>query len=214
MLEFRGKVLFMGFGAVARCAVPILVKHIGVPPDNVTIMDFDDAAEEAACEWVARGYKFVKDRVTRDNLTTLLGQHVGRGDLVIDLAWNIDCCELLDWCHTRGVLYVNTSVEVWDPYQGADKKHPTEKTLYWRHMNVRRLRASWSEPGPTAVLEHGANPGLISHWTKQGLIDVGKAVLDERRATGEQAERIRDSLKSRQFNQLARHLGVKVIHCS
>jgi len=64
------------------------------------------------------------------------------------------------------------------------------------------------------VLEHGANPGLISHWTKQGLIDVGKAVLDERRVVGEQAERVRDALKARQFNQLARHLGVKVIHCS
>ena len=26
-----------------------------------------------------------------------------------------------------------------------------------------------AQPGPTAVLEHGANPGLISHFTKQGL---------------------------------------------
>ena len=32
MLEFRGKVLFMGFGAVAHCALPILVKHIRVRP--------------------------------------------------------------------------------------------------------------------------------------------------------------------------------------
>jgi homospermidine synthase len=214
MVEFRGKVLFMGFGAVAHCALPILVKHIRVPPGNITIMDFDDSAAAAAQEWVARGCKFVKDRVTRENLSTLLGQYVGRGDLLIDLAWNIDCCVLLDWCHTRGVLYLNTSVEVWDPYDGTEKKHPTEKTLYWRHMNVRRLKASWSQPGPTAVLEHGANPGLISHWTKQGLIDVGKAVLDERRAFGETAERIRDALKTQQFNQLARNLGVKVIHCS
>ncbi len=214
MLEFRGKVLFMGFGAVARCALPILFKHLRVPLENVTILDFDDAAKPKAQEWIARGCNFVQDRITQDNLALLLDQHVGCGDLLIDLAWNIDCCVLLDWCHARGVLYVNTSVEVWDPYLGADKKHPTEKTLYWRHMKVRALKASWSEPGPTAVLEHGANPGLISHWTKQGLIDVGQAVLEERRVAGETAERIRDALKARQFNQLARHLGVKVLHCS
>jgi len=31
------------------------------------------------------------------------------------------------------------------------------------------MTALWSEPGPTAVLEHGANPGLISHFTKHAL---------------------------------------------
>ncbi len=30
MLEFNKRVLFVGFGAVARCTLPILVKHAGV----------------------------------------------------------------------------------------------------------------------------------------------------------------------------------------
>jgi homospermidine synthase len=214
MIEFRGRVLLMGFGAVARCTLPILFKHVQVPPESVTIMDFDNAAGAAAREWVARGAKFVRDRVTQQNLGSLLGKHLGPGDLLIDLAWNIDCCELLAWCHEHGVLYINTSVEIWDPYQDADKKHPTEKTLYWRHMNVRRLRASWSHPGPTAVLEHGANPGLISHWTKLGLIDIGETLLADQRVAGEEAAKLRDLLDRRQFNELARQLGVKVIHCS
>jgi homospermidine synthase len=214
MIDFRGKVLLMGFGAVARCTLPILFKHLRVPPQNITVMDFDDAAADAAREWVERGCRFVKDRVTRENLGTLLAQHVGQGDLLIDLAWNIDCCKLLKWCHDRGVLYLNTSVEVWDPYQDAARQHPTQKTLYWRHMNVRRLKASWSTPGPTAVLEHGANPGLISHWTKLGLVDIGETLLADKRVGGEAAERLRDLLQRRQFNQLAQQLGVKVIHCS
>jgi homospermidine synthase len=81
-------------------------------------------------------------------------------------------------------------------------------------MNVRRLKANWSQPGPTAVLEHGANPGLISHWTKQGLIDIGQAMLTDRRATGEAADRLKDLIQARKFNLLAQQLGVKVIHCS
>ena len=46
-------------------------------------------------------------------------------------------------------------------------------------MRLRDRLASWEEPGPTAVLEHGANPGLISHFTKQGLMDIAEAVLSD-----------------------------------
>ena len=141
-------------------------------------------------------------------------KHVSAGELVIDLAWNIDCCEILKWCHDHGVLYVNTSVEVWDPYTGGVNKHPTTPTLYWRHMNVRRMTQSWPQPGPTAVLEHGANAGLISHWTKQGLLDIGRRMLDDKKATGRDAEEIAQLIADRSFNRLAMNLGVKVIHCS
>lgn len=214
MLEFHGKVLLLGFGAVSRCTLPILLQHLRIHPSNITIMDFDEAAERAAQDWISRGCRFVKNRVAEDNLAGVLSQYVGPGDIIIDLAWNIDCCELLDWCHRNGVLYLNTSVEVWNPYWDSGHQHPTERTLYWRHMNVRRLKASWNEPGPTAILEHGANPGLISHWTKQGLCDLSAALLAENKFTGADAEEIQDHVRSRRFNLLARKLGVKVIHCS
>jgi len=81
-------------------------------------------------------------------------------------------------------------------------------------MNLRRMTASWAEPGPTAVLEHGANPGLISHFTKHALLDIAKVCLDERKFTGGAAERIAEHAKDQAFNHLAHELGVKVIHCS
>jgi homospermidine synthase len=147
-------------------------------------------------------------------MASVLKKHVGPGDVIVDLAWNIDACEILQWCHDHGVLYVNTSVEVWDPYEGAENKHPTERTLYWRHMNLRRMTAGWKEKGPTAVIEHGANPGLISHFTKQGLLDIGKKMLKDGKAKGRDAEEIQQLMKDQAWNQLSRKLGVKVIHCS
>ncbi len=158
--------------------------------------------------------RFVQKKVTPENLDTLLAEHLSAGDLLIDLAWNIDCGEIVQWCHDHGVLYINTSVELWDPYAGAGNKHPTERTLYWRHMNLRRMVAGWKEPGPTAVLEHGANPGLISHFTKQGLLDIAERALAERKFAGAQAEKVAHHAKAQEFNHLARELGVKVIHCS
>jgi len=213
MIEFKNRILFVGYGAVAQCALPILFKYLKVSPKNVTVMDFENRAK-ALRSWTAKGVRFVRKRVTRENLGSLLGQYLGAGDLLIDLAWNIDCCEILQWCHDRGVLYINTSVELWDPYAGAPNKHPTERTLYWRHMAIRRMKAGWKTKGPTAVLEHGANPGLISHFTKQGLIDIAKRLLDEKRASGKYAEELRQLVADRTFNRLAMKLGVKVIHVS
>jgi len=213
MVGFGGKVLFVGYGSVAQCALPILFKKMKVDPKQVTVLDFEDRSEILK-EWTGQGVKFVQDRVTPDNLSTLLSQHVGAGDALIDLAWNIDACEILQWCHDKGVLYLNTSVEVWDPYAGAENAHPTTRTLYHRHMNVRAMKSRWREPGVTAVLEHGANPGLVSHWTKFGLMAIGERALAEKKFEGAAAEKIQQSMRSKSFSDLAHNLGVKVIHCS
>ncbi len=212
MAECKHRILMLGCGAVGTCALPLLLKHLQVAPAQVTVMDFEDR-RQAIHEWTGQGVTFVQDRITPGNLGDLLGRHLGPGDLLVDLAWNIDCCEILQWCHDHGVLYLNTSVELWDPY-AAGPKHPTELTLYWRHMNIRRMTAGWSAPGPTAVVEHGANPGLISHWTKQGLLDIAARLLEEGRVEGVQAEELDHLARTQTFNRLAMKLGVKVIHCS
>ena len=164
MIDFPKRVLFLGYGAVAQCALPIFVKHFRLPLANITVLDFEDRSE-ALRPWTAQGVRFVRRRITPENLGAELAKYLSAGDLLIDLAWNIDCCEILQWCHDHGVLYLNTSVEVWDPYTGATDKHPTERTLYWRHMNIRRMTAGWREarahrrprarrqPGPDLALD-------------------------------------------------------------
>ena len=168
MLKFDRRVLFMGFGAVAQCTLPILLKHIKVPPKSITVLDFEDRTAQLK-PWLDQGVQFAHKRITPENLGQVLGEHVSAGDVLIDLAWNIDCCELVQWCHDRGVLYVNTSIEVWDPYDRTLYEHPTQRTLYWRHMNVRRMRSGWSsawadgrsrawrQPGPDFAL-HQTGP--------------------------------------------------------
>jgi homospermidine synthase len=213
MVKFNKRILIVGYGAVSQCTLPILLKHIKVPPENVTVMDFEDKSKELA-PWIKKGIRYVRKRITRENMSAVLAKHLKAGDLFIDLAWNIDCCEILQWCHDRGVMYVNTSVELWDPYAGAPNKPPQERTLYWRHMNIRRMTSKWAKPGATAVLEHGANPGLISHFVKQGLLDIGKRLIATKKAAGPRAREIERLMHELRFNELAMTLGVKVIHVS
>ena len=216
-MQFKGKVLVIGLGSVSRCAFPLLLKHLGAPPERYTVMDFadDEVIAAAAREVRAAGARFVKERITRERLGAQLGQRLAAGDLLVDLGWNIGGNDIVEWCHDHGVLYVNTSVEVWDPYEGIERKKPPDRTLYVRHLALRKMIASWRNPkGPTAVLDHGANPGLVSHFTKQALADIAGKLLAEGRAKGARRERLQDALGRQAWNELAWRLGVKTIHIS
>ena len=211
-MEFPRKILFVGYGFVARCTLPILLKHLRVPLQNITVLDFEDR-RKVLRPWIAKGVQFVQEQIAPDNLSEVLARYLSAGDLLLDLAWNIDCGDIVQWCHDHGVLYLNTSVEAWNPYS-AVVQPPAERTLYWRHMNLRRMAAAWSDPGPTAIIEHGANPGLISHFTKHALLDIGRRVVADKKVSGREAEEIEQLVAAGTFNELAMRLGVKVIHCS
>jgi homospermidine synthase len=212
--SFSGKILIIGYGAVSRCALPMVFKHIQVNPANVTVMDFADLGP-AASTIAEYGANYVKARITRGQMGRQLAKYVGKGDLIIDLAWNIGCNDILQWCHDNDVLYVNTSVELWDPYEGAADKSPADRTLYVRQLAMRRMIAGWKDKkGATAVVDHGANPGLVSHFTKQALGEIADKWLDDNGKKTQRRELIQDALAARAYNRLAMELGVKTIHIS
>lgn len=213
-MKFDGKVLVIGLGAVSRCTMPLLFKHLEMDRKRITVMDFADVADSAR-DVIAAGANFVTARITRENLGQLLGKYVGSGDLIVDLAWNIGCTDILQWCHDHNVRYVNTSVELWDPYEGAADKLPTERTLYARHMVLRKMMDGWeNKKGATAVLDHGANPGLVQHFTKEALEDIARKWLADFPKKSQRREMIQDAFGSKAYNRLSQHLGVKVIHIS
>ena len=159
-------------------------------------------------EVIAQGARYVQDQLTRENMDQFLSKFVSAGDFLLDLAWNIDANEIIEWAHDHGVIYLNTSLEEWDPYSAAVSRNPTERTLYWRHMKLRKLTDTWGGAGPTAIVEHGANPGLVSHLTKKSLFDIAtRAIKDSKAASG-----VSEALAVENFPVLAQKLGVKVIH--
>ena len=206
-----GRVVVLGCGSVVQCLLPLLLDHFNFEPSSVTVLESRDNRDRiASC--VARGVHYQQFEITPDNLAATLGAHLGDGDLLIDLAWNIDLGELLDWCRDHNVRYLNTSVEVWDPYLNPATTSPQDRTLYRRHMALRRQIARWSSnDGPSAVVEHGANPGLVSHFTKQALCEIAQAVLADG-LLPERHDQIRNALDNEIYNVLAQLLDVKTIH--
>jgi len=206
------RVLVLGCGSVAQCTLPLLIRDLEIDPSRITIVDMLDNRARVA-DSIARGVTFEQDQVTPANLDAFLTAHVDPGDLLLDLAWNIDNPTILQWCRDHGVRYLNTSVEVWDPYDDLASTHPLDRTLYVRHMDIRRMVAGWGDnKGPTAVLEHGANPGLVSHFTKQALTEIVTATLASGLSTEPAA--LEHALAEEDYATLAMLSGTKVIHIS
>jgi homospermidine synthase len=209
-VEFNNNVLIIGYGAVAKCTLPILLRHVTIPLENITIIDFKDKAQDLKA-WTTGGLRFYKRKVSPENLQKILSEYLSPGGLLIDLAWNIDCCELVQWCHDNNVLYVNTSVEAWDPDAVKFTASPYEKTLYYRQMKLHDLTKDWHD-GATSVVDHGANPGLISHFARQGLVDIARRMIADGIAVD--PDLMKDQILKNDFAALAMESGIKVIHCS
>ena len=196
---------------MTQCLLPLLLDHFKFDPTTVTVIESRQNRDRIVSS-IERGVNYVQFEITPQNLTETLATYLGDGDLLIDLAWNIDLTALLDWCRDHDVRYLNTSVEVWDPYDDPATTSPTDRTLYWRHMALRRQLARWgSNDGPSAVVEHGANPGLVSHFVKQALTEIAEAVLHDGHLV-ERHEGIREALAAERYNVLSQLLDVKVIH--
>lgn len=187
------------------------LRHFDWDPRSVTVLESRDNRDRIAAE-IQAGVNYLTATITPANLDEMLAAHLGPGDLLIDLAWNIELTTLLRWCREHDVSYLNTSVEVWDPYEDAATVPPLDRTLYVRHMALRRLIASWPDnAGAPAVVEHGANPGLVSHFTKQALFEIGERVMADPALTGRH-DAVAAALDAEDYARLAEALEVRVIH--
>jgi homospermidine synthase len=210
--KFLNKILVIGYGSVSQCTLPILIEKLDVPLSNITLIDSEDKSKDLK-KYTDRGLRFVCIKITPANLNEVLSQHLDNGSLLIDLSWNIDAVDIIKWCHDHEVLYINTSVEVWDPNEGFLTRSLLEKSLYFRHMRLFELFRNWKNAA-TAIIDHGANPGLISHFVKQALLDIAARTCADKKVSPEEEQDIALLAKNRDFAHLASKLGIKVIHCS
>ena len=173
--DFSGNIVFFGFGGVAECTLPVLIRHLKVDLKNITVIDMLDK-KEVIKNWTNKGLNFVQLQVVEKNLQDTLEKYLKAGDILIDVCYDIACTELIRYCKEHEIFYINTSVEKWRYLENFSERDPLDKSLYARNMKVDNEIQSWKDNrGTTAILDMGANPGLISHFAKQGILDLAKA---------------------------------------
>src|SRR5277367_5224145 len=197
-VDFPGRILFIGFGSIGQGVLPLILRHIGIAPERVTIVTAEERGHDEATQY---GVKFIKERLTRENFRRVLNPLLGRGDFLVNVSVEVSSIALVKLCWEKGAMYLDTCIEPW-PGGYTDPTVPAAR----RKNYALREEALALRPGnaraPTAVLTHGANPGLVSHFVKQARLNIAKD-------TGVETAKPQSR---EQWGLLAQRLGIKVIH--
>lgn len=198
--KFSGKILIIGFGSIGQAYLPILLRHFDVAKKNITIVTGDNRGEKIAKKY---GISFVIEPLKRGNYKKAILSRIGRGDFLLNLSVDVYSVDIIKLCQENGILYLDTVVESWKGYYIDKTFSVSERSNYnlrEQALALRKLRLLGERP--TAVIAHGANPGLVSHFVKEALLKIAKD-------TGKKVS----IPKSREgWAKLAQTLGVKVIH--
>jgi homospermidine synthase len=197
-VAFSGRLVGVGFGSIGQGVLPLLLRHLVIDPGQITILTAEPRGHDVAAEY---GISFIETALTRENYRAVLEPQLGRGDFLLNVSVDVSSVALIELCQQKGALYLDTCIEPWPGGYTDPGLPPAARSNYALRESALALRARYPE-GPTAVLTHGANPGLVSHFVKQALIDIA-------RSSG-----IGAAVPSRRSDWalLAQRLGVKVIH--
>ena len=197
-VNFAGRIIFVGFGSIGQGVLPLILRHIGTSADRITIVTAEDAGKAEAEQF---GVTFVKTALTPANYRSTLEPLLGRGDFLLNLSVDVSSAALVELARERGALYLDTCIEPWAGGYTDPDASVESRSNYTMRLDALKLRNA-DKNAPTAVLTHGANPGLVSHLVKQALLNIA---ADTGVAAGKPATRA-------EWARLAQTLGIKVIH--
>src|ERR1700748_2624417 len=166
-VKFAGKIVMVGFGSIGQGVLPLILRHIGTSSDRITIVTAEDKGNSEAQEF---GVKFVQKALTPENYRNVLEPLLGAGDFLLNLSVDVSSVALVELARERGALYLDTCIEPWAG--GYTDPNMSVETRSNYAMRLKALRLRKSSDAPTAVLTHGANPGLVSHLVKQALLNI------------------------------------------
>lgn len=191
--------VMVGFGSIGQGVLPLLLRHVDVKPAQIVIVTGDENGRALAAEY---GVEFLVTPLTPANHRELLEPRLAPGDFLINVSNDVSSAALIALCQGRGALYIDTCTEPWAGGYTDASVSAQERTNYALREAVLALRRDCAGDGPTAILTHGANPGLVSHLVKRALLNLAADA-----ATSREAPATRED-----WARLARGLGVKVIH--
>jgi homospermidine synthase len=201
--EISGPIVMIGFGSIGRGVLPLIERHFTFDKSRLVIIDPHplDADRKIIEE---RGLRFIEKAVTRDNYVELLKPLLTEGEgqgFCVNLSVDTSSLDIMELCRDLGALYIDTVVEPGLGFYFDKNAGPEARSNYALRETV--LAAKRRRPGgTTAVSCCGANPGMVSWFVKQALLDINK---DTDHNAPEPATR-------QEWAALAKGLGIKGIH--
>ncbi len=199
--RISGPIVMIGFGSIGKGALPLIERHFEFDRKRLVVIDPTDVDRELVD---VRGYEFVKKAVTKDNfrelLTPLLTRGGGQG-FCVNLSVDTSSLAIMELCREIGALYIDTVVEPWAGFYFDKHLGPENRTNYALRETVLESRRR-NPGGATAISTCGANPGMVSWFVKQALVNLAADL-------GDQAP---EPKTREEWAALAHRLGIKGVH--
>ncbi|MCE9581466.1 MAG: saccharopine dehydrogenase NADP-binding domain-containing protein [Planctomycetes bacterium] len=196
-----GPIVMIGFGSIGRGTLPLLLRHFECDPARITVLDPDDCHRGLAEK---TGVRFAKTALTRANhrevLLPLLNAGPGQG-FVVNVSVDVSSTAIIEVCREANALCIDTVIEPWPGFYTDGSLTVAQRSNYALREALLAQRRAHPE-GPTAVSCCGANPGMVSWFVKQALLDVAAATGLGSVVPGSRAE----------WAKLMQRAGVKGIH--
>jgi homospermidine synthase len=191
----------IGFGSIGKGMLPLIERHFEFDRNRFVVIDPDDTDRRMLD---VRGITLVQKALTRDNyreiLRPLLTEGGGQG-FCVNVSVDTSSRDILEFCRELGVLYIDTVAEPWAGFYFDKNLGPEARTNYALRENILDARRK-SPGGTTAVSCCGANPGMVSWFVKQALLDLARDMKIDH-----------ETPKSREeWARLMQRVGVKGIH--
>ena len=169
--RISGPIVMIGFGSIGRGMLPLIERHFEFDRSRFVVLDPLAKDRHLLDE---RGIRFIETGLTRENyrkvLTPLLSAGGGQG-LCVNVSVDTSSRDILELSRELGALYVDTVAEPWAGFYFDRSQGPAARTNYALRESI--LEARRLKPGgPTAINCCGANPGMVSWFVKQALLNV------------------------------------------
>lgn len=167
-------------------------------PEQVTVITAKpDGAEIAK----ALGVHFKVLNVTRDNYIATYNEHLRAGDFLFNSAVDVGSLDSLAYCQQRGIFYYDACIEPWIGGHEDTAIPPSRRSNYAHRDAALTMRKNYPS-GPSAMLTHGANPGLVSHLLKEAMLNIAH----------DTGLNVKDPTTREEWARLAMRLNIKVVH--
>lgn len=173
----------------------MILRHISVELSQIVVLSARESERELAEEHGVAWHLTVLDET---NYRTLLTPHIKAGDVFLNLSSCVSSIAVIQLCQELNVTYIDSSNETWD--DSPDELHQT-----WGRY-IAKERALKKVPGtPTALMSHGANPGMVNHFVKHAIMVIARDEL---------GANVTSPTTQEEWAQLAKRLEIQVIQIS
>jgi len=199
--RIAGPIVMIGFGSIGKGTLPLIERHFEFDHERFVVIDPDDSDRKLLDD---RGVGFVHLGLTRDNYRDALRKYLTAGEaqgFCVNLSVDTSSLDLMRFCREIGALYIDTVVEPWPGFYFDKSVGNEARTNYALRETVLAERRK-NPGGSSAISCCGANPGMVSWFVKQALVNLAHDLGDKA-----PAPKTRD-----EWGRLAQRLGVKGVH--